>query len=445
MRLEIMTTVHPRLRLVFLLAVALAYGGSPASAQPQTPATNLTLADALRGADQRDEEIAAADEELDVARADLASAASDLMPSVDLSAARTQGSGVMDLDSNTYSENKQYWRSEVEVSTPLLDLDDVGDLVAAKGEQKVAGAEREFTRQQVLYAVTRAYYEALASHAAVEVAQASVDAAEALEDAALVRLAAGYEIKLEVNRAKADRLVAEGERQQAAFQAHVADLGLAHAANLPLEPFTLSTPHRPQIPGNDTPSRLDLASIGRPDLLSAKHSMGAARARRHAAGLELVPDIGLAFNGLYTDVRDDRDPERWRLMLEASWTLPGLIDTPADIARARAQERQAALSVGRLERDLELSVRVAEIQLDAAEAALRVAQERDAVAHANLEAGMRLYGEGLATGLEVATLKTEQDAAAAGMLEKSLARNLAEVALLEVLGVDPLEAYAATP
>ncbi len=438
-----MITAHTTLRLLILLAVAVVFGISPASAQQGANRT-LTLAEALQGADQRDEEIAAAGQELEVARADVASAASDLMPTVDLSAARAQGSGVMDLDDYTYAEKKQYWRSEVEVSTPLLDLDDVGDLVAAKGEQKAAGAELDATRHQVLYAVARAYYEALACHASVDAARASTDAAVALEEAIRVRKGAGTEIQLEVDRARADRIVAEGERQQAAFEARAADLALAHAANLPLEPFTLTTPGRPQIPGNDTPSRIDLAGVGRPDLLSAQHSLGAATARRKAAGLELVPDIGVAFSGRYTDVRDDREPERWRLMLEARWTLPGLIDTPADIARARAEERQAALSIDRLERDLELSVRIAEIELDAAEAALQVAEERDAVAHANLEAGMRLYSEGLATGLEVATLKTERDAAAAEVLEKHLARNLAEVDLLEVLGIDPLEAYGAS-
>ena len=83
------------------------------------------------------------------------------------------------------------------------------------------------------------------------------------------------------------------------------------------------------------------------------------------------------------------------------------------------------------------------VAVSSAEAALQVAREIDALAQANLEAGMRLYQEGLATGLEVTTLKTERDAAAAELVGAQLARDLAEVDLLEVLGVDPLQAYGA--
>ena len=75
------------------------------------------------------------------------------------------------------------------------------------------------------------------------------------------------------------------------------------------------------------------------------------------------------------------------------------------------------------------------------EVAVTVARERDSVAQANLDAGMRLYREGLGTGLEVSTLNADRDEAAAELLRAELRRDLARVDLLEAVGADPLDVF----
>ncbi len=417
---------------------ALCWPACAAAANPEP----LTLEDALRNASMQDETVLAAGETLEVARAGVADATANLLPTVEVSAAQAFGSGVQDRIDGTYAEKPSYRRAELEVRVPLLDLDEVGGVVAAKRERRAAAARQEMTRDQALYAVARAYQEALSAQAAVESARASVDSAVALERATRIRVDSGDEIQLELDRVRADRVVAEGKAQQAAFAAEVAVVRLAYAANLPAEEYELIPPQRTTIPIPDTDSLDGLAGLGRADLRCSHWTFEAARARRRAAGLELVPDINLELNGRYTDIRDDRDPERWRVMLVASWTLPGLIDTPAKMKRARAVERRAELDVRRLQREIDLSVRTAEIHLAAAQAAVVVAEEHASIASDNLAAGMALYEGGLATGLQLTTLRASRDGAVADLQEALLTRDLAEVDLLEELGVDPLEAFA---
>ncbi len=415
---------------------------------PALAARPLTLAEALAGAAGGDETIGVADEELEEARAEVVDQAAGLLPTFDLSASRGQGG-----DQQLFQPGKDveavtdhtFWRAESMFSAPVLAPSDIGDLVAADREMRAQEETALATRHEVLFDVVRAYYEALWAHSGIQVAEASAEVARTLEDAAQRRLGAGTETQIEVDRARGDRIEAEGEAQAARFEALDADLVLAHAACVPLEALELSVPQRPAVPGASSHGRLALAREGRPDLRAHHWTSLAAASAVHAEALTLAPELQVRWSTRYTtyDPEDlSRPPHTWTLMLRADWQLPGILEPAAEIAQARAQQRRADLELQRAHRETELSVRSAEISLEASEAAVAVARERDGVADANLAAGMRLYEEGMATGLEVSTLKAERDAAAAELLGAALERDLAEVDLLEQLGVDPLEVYA---
>ena len=416
---------------------------SPAHAQRA-----LTLADALRCALGSDEIIGTAEQDLEGARAEVMDQASSLMPTLEMSGARGKGadeSFFLWAQGETTEIDYTFWRAETLFSAPLLAAADIGDLVSARQELRAAEYGLDATRQVVLFDVVRAYYEALSAHSAVDVTQASAAASRALEQAAEQRLATGTETEIEVQRARGRRIAAEGEVHQASFDAHEADLELAHLAHLPLEPFDLALPDTPDLPSESSEQRVDLALGGRPDLLAFHWTSEAARSAVHAQALELVPTLGVRWStgyGLYAPETARNTPHEWALMLRVDWELPGLIEPAADVAAARAAQQRAELALKRARRDTELVVARAEIALEAAGVAVDVAQERDGVAQANLDAGMRLYREGLGTGLEVSTLNAERDEAAAELLRAVLDRDLARVDLLEAVGADPLAVYA---
>ncbi len=431
---------------VALCAVLCAPG--PAAAQ-----RSLTLAEALQSAAVRDETIGIAEQDVASARAGEAAAGADLLPTAALSASRVRTDEEISRElgggGEVIIQRLEYGRADLSLSTPLVNPTGIGELVAA-GEARLAAVQQQHaTEQEVLYGVVRTYYAALSARSAVRAAEASADAARTLEEAARGRLAAGTETVLGVDRARADRIAADGALEQARFLAQSSDLALAHAAGLPLaepaaEAFALHVPERPTPPGGGTGVRIDLALIGRPDLLTARYSARSARTGITAAALRLAPELSLDWSWRYNENSGfSGDPESWTLTLQASWALPGLIGPAAAIASARAGWRRADLQVRQLERSLDLEIRSAELALDAAEAALVVARERDALAQANLDAGLRLYTAGLATGLEVSTLNSERDEAAADLVWSTLERDLAEVALLEALGEDPLAVYGA--
>jgi len=408
----------------------------------------VTLGEALRGAQLQDEEIEAAEQDVLSARAEVLERTSRLLPTLELSGGPGKGadeSFFLWVRGETTEIDYTFWRAEALFAAPLLAPSDIGDLVSADRSLRAAEQGADATRLVVLFGVVRAYYEALSAHSAVQVARASAEAARALEEAARRRLDAGTETLIEVERARGDRIAADGAVQEAIYAAQMADLGLAHLARLPSRSFSLAVPERPALQDEDDEERLGLALADRPDVLSLRWSLLAAKVAVHAEALTLVPELQVRWSTEYAFYSPDTTrstPHEWALMLQADWELPGLLEPAADIASARADERRAEMALQRLERDAELAVKTAEIALEAAEVAQIVATERDTVAQANLEAGMRLYEGGLATGLEVSTLKAARDAAAAELVRASLERDLAEVGLLEVLGADPLVAYA---
>lgn len=402
----------------------------------------------MRGAVQGDEEILAAEQEVEGARAEVLERTSRLLPTLELSGGPGKGADeafFLWIRGETTEIDYTFWRAETLFAAPLLAPSDIGDLVGATRSLRATEQGADAERLGVLFDVVRAYYEALSAHSAVTVARASSQAARALEIAAQRRLNAGTETTIEVERARGDRIAAEGAVLEATYAAQIADLGLAHLARLPQAPYVLKNPDPPRLPDEDAEQRIELALAGRPDMLSLRWSHRAARAAVHAQALSLVPELQLRWSteyGLYNPETTRNTPHEWALMLRADWELPGLLEPAADIAAARAEERRSELALQRLERDIVLAVRTAELAREAAEAARAVASERDIVAQANLDAGMRMYEEGMATGLEVSTLKSARDAAAAELVRALLERDLAEVALLEVLGIDPLAAYA---
>jgi len=440
-----MSTQH-RARTLLVGAVLCAFTLIPRPAMAQR---SLSLADALRSALGEDEVIATAGEEIEVAKADTATAASNLAPTIDIATSFSHANQYREVESggNVTTQESQfdYVRADANINAPIADPSGIANLVSADQARKAVRAERDATRDDVLFGVVRAYYAALSAHSAVQAAQASAQAARTLEDAARGRMAAGTETILGVDRARADRIAAEGTAEQAGFLEQSAHLALAHAAGLPLEPLTLTTPARPTPPGGGTDARVDLALGGRPDLLSARYAVRSSRSAVAAAALSLAPSLHLRWDYRYSTAAVSlfEDQDRWFLRIQAQWILPGLFGPVAEISRSHARRRQATLAVNRIERTMELEVRSMELALDAAEAALRVARERDALSQANLDAGLRLYQAGLATGLEATTLNSERDEAAAELVWSTLARDLAEVDLLQVMGEDPLIVYGA--
>lgn len=433
---------------VAALTLALAWGGLAHAGDSPTP---LTLAEALHSVAGEDELIGMAEQDIEAARADTTAAASALLPTPGLGLSRiVSGDEMMMLRTGLDYPVAEYkvWRPTFDVSTPLIAPSAIGGLVAAGRAENASRSRLDATRTQVAFGVARAYYEALSAHSVVEVSEASASAARTLEAAAESRLAAGTETRIGVERARADRITAEGAMEQARFAADQADLALAHAAHLPLVSYALTAPVRPDVPGSSTEERVQLSRVDRPDIRAAEWTESAAAAAIHSAGLSLSPEVHLGFSWQYTrydreDLREQLPAERWTLGLQLQWELPGILGPTADVRAACALRNQARLELNRLDREASALVRSGELALEAAEAALQVAREIDTLAQGNLDAGMRLYQEGLATGLEVTTLKTERDAAAAELVGAQLARDLAEVDLLEVLGVEPLRAYGA--
>jgi outer membrane protein TolC len=268
---------------------------------------------------------------------------------------------------------------------------------AEQAHEELLAANFRFNRmhQDVAFGVEQATYAYDASRARVEAAEATLASAQAVNDAAEARAAAGLATRVEV-------LLAKQELARAAFDLQAAHRGVADtraaladaigiSPAVPLQVVDLSKlPLPPALPVS-VEEIMDVALAARPDLAASLAELRAREADVRRARAEFWPRVGLSgagggTAGRFTPEGVDRSfgyaEPLYTGFLELSWTLfDGFARTNAvRQAEARRGEAAAALSKLQLETLREVwkayaDVKVAFLQLDYARALLDASKD----------------------------------------------------------------------
>ena len=380
-----------------------------------------SLSELIDVAEKNNPETRVAWENAKARAADLGIAKSSLYPT--LAAAALAGSGREDvfLGSNFYRQTR-------ETFSPVFILDyiifDFGqrsqEISIRKDDLLAANSEFNDTHRTVIFQVMQAYYRLLDSEGQQDAAEANLKNADTVQQASEARLQNGLATLPDVLEARSAAAQAEYDLQAVIGATEIAHGDLATALGIsPTMQFQVQSIQEIKMPAS-IPSTVE-DSIGsalaqRPDLMQKVAELRAAEAETKVARRAYFPTLsidgraGLArtygdqigLPGAYSPTQ-----ETWNAALTLNWTLFDGLARESRLAKAHADERQAAANVDSVRDQVENQVwaaystaRTALRQQKAAAALLEAATE-------SYDAALSSYNYGVRTQIDVVSAQRE--------------------------------------
>ncbi len=411
---------------------------APASVPATTGATAtasataaLTLGEAIRLAEARNEDPAIALERLRAARASQRQITARLLPALraDGRLARSDGDGPGGPEDRA--------SGSIGIEMSLIDLETWMDRRAAQERVAAQGLRVEDARRSLAFEVADAFHARLAAGALVIAAERRVQVARQIVDRARARFNAGLDDRQSVTRAELD--LATAEQSLTARRNDILTSGLTLAAIIgdgpDLAERPLAHPATAPIPAAALADLVQRARQRRPDLLALERDVASAQAAARSPRAEWVPVVsaGASADSAFTDPPGEND-QGWNAYLQARWTL---YDGGARYARAEgadAELRINELTLAKAERRIATDIRSAQADLDTADSAVRQGEARLRLARQNAEEVRAKADAGLTTPIDAADALAELFQAEADLATRQFARARAALRVRELVG-----------
>ncbi|HEY0255546.1 MAG TPA: TolC family protein, partial [Kofleriaceae bacterium] len=285
---------------IIVLAVGVAHADEP-NAPENAVTEKVTFVDAVKRAIAHNPDRLIAIHEIDRVSGLLRQATSALLPQIGVSAiyTRLEGDRVI-MDRRTEAANSLH--ADVNVDSPLIDLNAFAERKRAHDRVQVTAAEAESTKRDVAIATARAYFAAYSAAKYLDVTKHARDSAKAYEAAANERRKGGVGTELDLKRAQA--LLAIDEAQVAS--AITAKLRAEEALGVMLgsdKPVAASGE-----PDLTEPTTYDISK--RADVIASHLDHEAASESRHLDWMNWAPTLHLNGEGFYQAPQIDPLP-RW--------------------------------------------------------------------------------------------------------------------------------------
>jgi outer membrane protein TolC len=397
------------------------------------PAKIYTLSELVNIAEQNNPETRVAWENAKARAADLGITRSALYPT--LAAAVLAQSFRADI-----FFGNSFQRQTVETFAPVLQLDytifDFGrrsqEISASKSELLAANCQFNDTHRNVIFQVMQSYYLVLETRGKQEAAVANLQDARTVQQAAEARLQSGLTTLPDVLLTRSATAQADYELQAAIGATEIARGDLAASLGVPPTPFQVEGIRSLTMPDGITDSvetSIDKALSQRPDLMQRVADLRAAGAEVNVARKSYFPT--LKFDGTGGVARshgaqiglppiNSTTESTWSAELSLNWTLFDGLAREKRVAKARADEKQAAAEVDSLGNQIENQVWSA---YATARTALRQQKSAAAlldVATVSYSAAQESYTNGLRSQLDVVSAqRTLADARAADIAART--------------------------
>jgi outer membrane protein TolC len=346
----------------------------------------------------------------------------------ELAAALTPAPPVVSLahlnDALGSGRGKREWEVEVAMPLWLPGLKSAREAEARAALEELQ-AQRRALRLQLAGELRELWWALAAARQARELAQRRLASARALEGEVVRRHKGGDLARVDVNLARNERMAAEAEAIEAdAALVRVEQAWQALTGGPP--PVTLAA-EAGAAPANEA-DHPRLAALG------AAMRLAQARLRVAAASRRDPPELALR---LVRERSDAHDPYSDSLGVKFTLPLGAEARERRDRAAARAEFLQAEAELAQARAELAQASARARVELQAAEAQLDLARERQALLADNLRLAEKAFTLGeydLATLLRMRAMAQETEANLARAL---IARDAARSRLLQALGVLP--------
>jgi outer membrane protein len=366
------------------------------------PGKTYTLPELINLAEQNNPETRVAWENTKARAADLGISKATLYPTI---AALVVAQSARD---NLFFAPK-YYRQTVETFSPALEVDytvfDFGRRLQeiAVGRNNLLAANFIFndTHRKVIFQVMAAYYRVLNTKGQEDAAEANLKNAQTVQQAAEARLELGLATLPDVLEARSAAAQADYDLQAVIGASEIAHGDLATALGVsPVNPLQVESIQALTIPEDLTgtvETSIDKALAQRPDLMQRIAELRAAHAEVKEAKTAYLPTLSLSgaaglaksyaeqfqYPGAYS-----ANQEFWNAKLSLTWTLFDGFARENRVARAKADQKQAAAEVDAIRDQVENEVW-------AAYSTARTALRQQKAAAALLEAASSSYNAAL--------------------------------------------------
>jgi outer membrane protein TolC len=315
-----------------------------------------------------------------------------------------------------------YYRQTVDTFSPALEVDyiifDFGrrlqEIAISRNNLLSANFAFNDTHRKVIFQVMAAYYHVLDTKGQEDVAEANLKNAQTDQQAAEARLELGLATLPDVLEARSAAAQADYDLQAAIGASEIAHGDLTTALGVsPVNPLQVESIQSLTIPQDLTgtvEASIDKALAQRPDLMQRVAELRAAHAEVKAAKTAYLPTLtiggtaGLAKNyseqyqypGAYS-----ANQEFWNARLSLTWTLFDGFAREQRLARAKAEQKQAAADVDAMRDQVENEVWSA---YSTARTALRQQKAAAALleaASSSYEAALQSYNFGVRSQIDV--------------------------------------------
>jgi outer membrane protein len=387
----------------------------PAPAFVPDPAKTYTLPELVNLAEQNNPETRVAWENAKARAADLGISKATLYPTLAAVAIAQTA-----RDNLFFAPN--YYRQTIDTFSPALEVDytifDFGrrlqDIAISRNNLLAANFLFNDTHRRIIFQVMAAYYRVLNSKGQLDAAEANLKNAQTVQQAAEARLENGLATLPDVLEARSAAAQADYDLQAAVGASEIAHGDLATSLGVsPVGPLQVESIQALTIPDDLTvtvEASIDHALAQRPDLMQRVAELRAAGAEVKAAKTAYLPTLrvegaaGLAKNfseqdqaaGVYS-----ANQEFWNARLSLNWTLFDGWARENRLARARADQKQAAADVDAMRDQVENEVWSA---YSTARTALRQQKAAAALleaASASYNAALQSYTYGVRSQIDV--------------------------------------------
>ena len=316
----------------------------------------------------------------------------------------------------------QYYRQTIETFSPALEVDyivfDFGrrlqEIAVSRANLLTANLLFNDTHRKIIFQVMAAYYHVLDTKGQEDVAEANLKNAQTDQEAAEARLQLGLATLPDVLEARSAAAQADYDLQAAIGASEIAHGDLATALGVsPVHPLQVESIQGLSIPQDLTvtvEASIDKALVQRPDLMQRVAELRAAQAEVKAAKTAYLPTLSLAGTAGLTKnyAEQDQTPgiysanqEFWNAHFSLTWTLFDGFAREQRLARARAEQKQAAADIDAMRDQVENEVWSA---YSTARTALRQQKAAAALleaASSSYEAALQSYNFGVRSQIDV--------------------------------------------
>lgn len=327
-----------------------------------------------------------------------------------------------------------YSEARVQVEAPLVNMHLLESLKQQKALQRASTFSARDARDVVVFAIGAAYFQVVASEARLGTARAALASARELNRQVEDQYKSEVSPEIDSLRAHVELSTAEQRVVDATNDLEKDRLTLDRITGIPLAQRWKISGNYGYVPLLNLSEDEGAASLTRYDVASAKQEVAAAELGVKAARAERFPEVH--FSGSYGG--GGKNPANYNQLYAVQGGVSVPIFTSGRI-RSDIHAADAALVQRRAEyRDLEgrvdYDVRIARLDAQSSESAVKVAQANQELAEQALKQSKDRYSNGVTNYLEVLEAQEAQVTANENYIASLFSFNVAKIALARALG-----------